>query len=323
MKRAFVTGGSGFIGANLVRRLLDDGHEVHLLLRDHHQAWRLEEVKQGCRIFSGDITDREAIQRSLSESRPDWVFNLAAWGAYSSQTGLERIVHVNLLGCAALLDECARLGVEAFVQAGSSSEYGYKQARTRESDLLEPNSHYAIAKAAATHYCQFTARRRELPAVTLRLYSAYGPWEDSTRLIPTLLIHGLAGRVPPLVSPSTARDFIHADDVVEGFVLAASHGHLPPGSVYNVATGIQTSMAELVREARRILRIPAEPVWGGMEPRPWDTDTWVGDAAAFQTDTGWRPRVSLAEGLARTINWLERNPRWLAEYRHRILGSHG
>jgi nucleoside-diphosphate-sugar epimerase len=321
MKRAFVTGGSGFIGANLVRRLLDDGHEVHLLLRAGHQAWRLEQVKQRCRILSGDITDREAIRRALSESRPDWVFNLAAWGAYSSQTGFDRMVEVNLLGCAALLDECARLGVEAFIQAGSSSEYGYKQASTRESDLLQPNSHYAIAKAAATHYCQFTARIRELPVVVLRLYSAYGPWEEPARLVPSLLIHGLAQRVPPLVSPSTARDFIHVDDVVEAFLLTAAHGHLPPGSVYNVATGIQTSIAELVQEARRILKIPAEPVWGGMEPRPWDTDTWVGDAVALQTDTAWRARVSLAEGLTRTIDWLERNPRCLEEYRRRILGS--
>ena len=103
-----------------------------------------------------------------------------------------------------LLDACAAMGVEAYVQTGSSSEYGFKDHPAREDEAIEPNSHYAITKAAATHYAQFTSRQRGLHAVTLRLYSVYGPYEEPSRLIPTLLVSGFERRLPPLVSPAVA-----------------------------------------------------------------------------------------------------------------------
>ena len=97
------------------------------------------------------------------------------------------MVETNLLGCAALVDACAEVGFESFVQTGSSSEYGYKDHAAREDDLAQPNSHYAITKLAATHYCQLAARLHNLNIVTVRLYSVYGPYEEPTRLIPTLI----------------------------------------------------------------------------------------------------------------------------------------
>ena len=100
-----------------------------------------------------------------------------------------------------LLDACAEAGVEAFVYTGSSSEYGYKDHPPREDEMLEPNSHYAITKAAATHYCQFVAVQHDINAIAVRLYSIYGPFEDPSRLMPTLIDHGLRGTLPPLVSP--------------------------------------------------------------------------------------------------------------------------
>src|ERR1700733_2363885 len=186
MKRVLITGASGFVGANLARRLLRDGHAVWLLLRESHQPWRLEEIVSDCRVATGDITDRDAVRRAFVEASPEWVFHLAAFGAYSSQTGFDRMNAVNLMGAVTLLDAAAASGIECFVQSGSSSEYGYKPAAAREHDLLQPNSHYAITKAAATHYCQFTACKSGMKAVTLRLYSIYGPWEEPTRLIPGL-----------------------------------------------------------------------------------------------------------------------------------------
>src|SRR5262249_5612399 len=140
----------------------------------------------------------------------------------ATQTGIDRMMATNFMGCVNLLDACAEIGVESFVQTGSSSEYGYKDHPPAEDEALEPNSHYAVTKAAATHYCQFTARQHNLHAVTTRLYSIYGPWEEPTRLIPTLIIRGLKGNLPPLVSPRTARDFVYVDDAVEALLQVAS-----------------------------------------------------------------------------------------------------
>jgi dolichol-phosphate mannosyltransferase len=306
MRRCLITGASGFVGANLARRLLWDGYETHVLLRPGHQSWRLIDIAASLHAHKADLTDQEAIHRTVELVRPDWVFHLAAYGAYSSQTGFARMADVNLTGTAALLDACAARGVEAFIYTGSSSEYGYKNHAPREDELLEPNSHYAITKAAATHYCQFTARRSGVNAIVVRLYSIYGPYEEPSRLIPTLIAYGLQGQLPPLVSPAVARDFVHVDDAVDGLIALAQS--VRPGAIYNLCTGVQTSMATVVETARKLIGIAVEPVWSSMEQRSWDTDIWVGSPDALEKDVGWRARIDFTAGLQRTIDWFHHAP---------------
>lgn len=318
MKRTLVTGASGFVGANLVRRLLNDGHIVHLLLRDRHQHWRLEEISMHCQITLGDIANPEAVRRCIAAAKPEWVFHLCAYGAYPSQAGFEQMLATNVTGCANLLDACIEAGVDAFVQTGSSSEYGYQSRASREDERLEPNSHYAITKAAATHYCQFTARKHNFHAITARLYSIYGPYEEPTRLIPTLLVHALRGELPPLASPHSARDFVYVDDAVDALIRFASEPRLRSGAIYNVASGVQTTLANVVAAARELLNVVDEPAWGGMSPRPWDTDIWVGDPTATRHDTGWTAQTDLFDGLSRTARWLQENPGLKTFYQQRM-----
>jgi UDP-glucose 4-epimerase len=313
-KRAIVTGGSGFVGANLVRRLLHDGHDVHLLLRKPCQSWRLDEIAGSFCLHEADLQDGDAVGKVIGKVRPEWVFNLAAYGAYPYQTGIERMAAVNLTGCAALLDACMGCGVEAFVQTGSSSEYGYKDHPAVEDETLAPNSHYATTKAAATHYCQLVAREYNVHAVTLRLYSIYGPYEEPTRLIPSLIVHGFEGKLPPLVSPNTARDFVYVDDAVDAMLLVAARMTLPRGSVYNVCTGRQTTLESVVREVRTILQVAAEPLWSTMPQRSWDTAVWVGSPDALKRDTGWHACHSLQAGIKKTVDWFGQSPERLQFY---------
>jgi nucleoside-diphosphate-sugar epimerase len=319
MKRAMVTGASGFVGANLVRRLLRDGHEVHLLLRRSHQPWRLREIAADVRVHETDMQDGDSAAAAVREVRPDWVFHLAAYGAYSNQTGMAQMVATNLMGCIALLDACVQTGVEAFVQTGSSSEYGYKDHPPGEDETLEPNSHYAISKAAATHYCKFTARKADINAVTARLYSIYGPYEEPTRLIPTLIIYGFRGIMPHLVSPRIARDFVYVEDAVDALVQIASSRSLPRGAVYNVCSGRQSNLEEVVAVARRLLGITANPVWSSMPERSWDTDRWAGAAERIQREVGWQSRTELPDGLEHTINWFNQQPVWRRFYAERLF----
>jgi len=203
----------------------------------------------------------EATAAAVERRRPDWIFHLAAHGAYSWQTDLEQMIRVNLAATSAVLDGFARSEGQAFVHSGSSSEYGRKNHAPAETEALDPNSHYAITKAAATHLCRYFARTNGVRAVTLRLYSAYGPWEDPRRLIPALVSSGLNGAYPPLADPTIARDFVYVDDVCEALVQAASRPGVASDAVINIGRGTQTTLAELVGVARRVFAVSGEPPW--------------------------------------------------------------
>src|SRR5439155_23757872 len=123
---------------------------------------------------------------------------------------------------------------------------------------------------------------------TLRLYSVYGPFEEPGRLMPTLVLAALEGRLPPLVDQAIARDFVHVEDVVDAYLVAA--GEAGSGEVYNVGTGTQTSLGELVRIAGEVFSFAPEPAWGSMAPRGWDTSTWVADSGQIRAEPGWKPR---------------------------------
>lgn len=307
-KRVLVTGAGGFIGANLVRRLVEDGHRVTAAVRPGGPRWRLTQLSEDLVIREVDLLDGDGISSLVSTVRPEWAFHLAAYGGSSWQTDAERIFRTNVTGTVGLLEACRDAGCEAVVHAGSSSEYGLKDHAPSESEVLEPNSDYGVAKAAATMFCRQLARRDGIPVVTLRLYSAYGPFEDPRRLVPRLVSHGLRGALPPLVSPTIARDFVAVEDVIEAFLLAVRRPAPEPGAVYNVGSGVQTSISQLVALARRVLDVTVEPEWASMPPRVWDTDTWVADSRRIRDELGWVPRVGLEEGFTRTVEWLLENP---------------
>ena len=308
MKRVIITGATGFVGANLARRLLRDGHETHLLVRPGYNSWRLEGLRQDAQLHEVDFGAMPALDKVIETIRPDWIFHLAAHGAYSWQNDLAQIVQTNFLATINLVEACLKVGFEAFVNTGSSSEYGFKTHAPSENEWLEPNSYYAVTKASATLYCRYTAQSRGTHLPTLRLYSVYGPYEDPGRLMPTLIRRGLQGEWPPLVNPDTARDYVYVDDVCAAYLLAAQQTGEEAGAVYNVGSGKQTSLREVVEIARRVLGIEAEPQWGTMPGRVWDSSTWVADNRKITQQLGWTPRYSLEAGFTRMAQWCRDNP---------------
>lgn len=305
MKRVLITGGTGFVGANLARRLLADGCEVHLLVRPEFQDWRIRSVKDDLRLWTAAVEDADGVDGAVAAIKPDAVFHLAAHGAYPHQTDGRRMFATNVIGTRNIVNAALATGVDSLVVAGSSSEYGRRSEPHRESDEPRPESDYARTKAVATAWCSWKARESGVAITTLRLYSVYGPWEEPTRLIPQLIVEGRRGRRPPLADPSTARDFVYVNDAVEAFLLASRKSGPGAAAVYNVGTGQQTTLSDAVGTADELFGIKSEPVWASMPDRSWDTVAWVADSRLIRKELGWEPRVGFAEGLRKTLGWYE------------------
>lgn len=318
MKTVIITGATGFVGANLARRMLRDGHRVHLLVRPQSILWRIDEISSECVLHQIDLQDADPLKEAVARIKPDWIFHLAANGAYSWQTDVREIINTNMIGTVNLVQSCLSSGFETFVNTGSSSEYGFKDHAPAENELIEPNSYYAIAKSSATMFCQFIARSQNVQIPTLRLYSIYGAYEEPNRLMPTIIVNGLDGKLPPLVDPNIARDYVSADDCIEAYIAAVTAKTEDPGAVYNVGSQVQVSLAEVVEVARKILNISEQPNWGSMPNRKWDTSVWVSNSEKIKADIGWQTRDSFEDGFTKMVSWFNSNPKMREFYGQKI-----
>jgi dolichol-phosphate mannosyltransferase len=285
-----------------VRHLLATGHEPVAAIRPGGDRWRLAELEGEVAVFELDLRDAARIDRAVRAQRPEVIFHLAVHGAYSWQSRFDTMLAVNVHAADAILAAARATGARV-VNAGSSSEYGFRDRPPAEVDRLDPNSHYAVTKAAATHLCQLAAATHGQTAVTLRLYSVYGPWEEPGRLMPALILRALEGGWPPLAAPSTARDFVWIGDACAAFLSAATSELQEPGAVFNIASGSQTTLRDLVNLARGLFAVDSEPTWGTMPPRAWDTAVWVGDPSAAAAGLDWRATTPLAHGLEAFADW--------------------
>jgi dolichol-phosphate mannosyltransferase len=301
MKRVLITGAAGFVGANLARRLLHDGHSVCLVIKPDSHTWRIDSIKNDCQISKISLIDFEAVNNQIVSYRPEWIFHLAVHGAYSWQNNWQEMISVNINGTMNVVEAALKVGFEALINTGSSSEYGFKDHAPLEDEPVEPNSYYAVTKVAATNYCRFIAHDRHVNISTLRLYSAYGPYEDPNRLMPTLIRQGMEGHLPPLVDPSIARDYIYIDDVVDAYIASAKNNK-EPGAIYNIGTGKQTNIAEIVDIARQTFDIKDEPKWGSMDNRMWDTNVWLANNEKAMKFLGWSPVYNIQSGFNKMAN---------------------
>ncbi|MFD1139835.1 NAD-dependent epimerase/dehydratase family protein [Larkinella insperata] len=299
----FVFGASGFIGANLFDQIFQLRKDCYALTHDATKAWRLKLLNVPAEnVIHCDILSHKSVQEVFSRYQPRTIFNLAAYGAYSKQKNVNLTYETNVNGTVNILENCTP--DTAYIHAGSSSEYGFNCTAPKETDRVEPNSHYAVSKVSAAYLLEFYARVHGLRTLNLRLYSIYGGWEEPDRLIPRLVEEARKGTLPPLVSPDISRDFVYIDDCVEAFVKAAlTVDKSISGRSYNIATGQKTTMRELVEETRQTFSLTVEPVWGSMGNRQWDLSDWYGDPAAANADLGWQARTPLTVGLQKTADW--------------------
>lgn len=299
-----VVGAGGFVGNNLLRAMAAVRDDVFGTMHAHG-TWRLRDVPANRLLFL-NLLDQDSTVNVLKRTAPAVVFGCSAYGAYSFEKDIERTHRTNYLAVIAMLEHLADKAGVMYIHAGSSSEYGLNAAAPSEDAVLVPDSHYAVSKASAAQAIAYFGRVRGMRCLNLRLYSAYGPYEDTSRLIPVLAEHVLRGTLPPLVNPDISRDFLHTDDVIDAFVTSAlAMRPAIHGASYNIGTGKRTTIRELAHMASELFAIEAQPDFGSMPARDWDHPDWYANPARAREDLGWQASVDLPEGFRRVTAWWE------------------
>lgn len=295
--KVLITGGAGFIGSHLAARCAADGHEVAVLdnMRTGKAA-NLEGVE--CRLIEGSVEERNLVLRAASGASV--IFHLAALVSVpESMEKPEQAERVNVLGTLNVLEAAREAGARV-VFSSTSAVYGdVERPRHAEEDLPEPGSPYAISKLGAEHYCELYRRHHHVPVIVFRYFNVYGPRQDpaSPYAAAIAIFSHLARSGHPLTiygDGEQTRDFVFVEDVVEANMMAIK----APCGLYNVATGERmtiTHIAETIREAAG----SSSPIRYA-EKRPGDVLHSCGDARRLR-GLGWRPSVTLLEGLRRTL----------------------
>lgn len=301
-KRILITGGSGFIGSNLTRSLTKSDAEVFLLLRDTSKLWRIKDLLKKINVLKVDLLDKDGLQKCIKQIKPEVVFHLAAYGAYSYQNEAERVLNTNIFGTFNLITSLLKTNLELFVNTGSSSEYGFKGKHMNEDDLLRPNSFYSIAKASQTHMCNYYHDFAGFPVVTLRPFSVYGPYENPGRLIPNLMLAVINDKTLNMANGNTARDFIYVDDYIDACLMTKKLKR-NTGSIYNIGSGKETKLKDLIKAAEKSLGRRIAANWNVDSGKSWDTNHWKADIHKAESELGFKTRTTLEEGLRKSFDW--------------------
>lgn len=304
-KIILVTGAAGFIGSHLTRRLLEEGAEVHILLRKDTDQFRIQDFLEYLTIWYGDLKDFQRICSCIRGSRPQIIFHLASIRNVNRTPELiEPMIDINIKGTLNLLRGVIeeQIALECFVNTGSSEEYGDGPVPFVEDQREIPVSPYSASKVAATYFCQMIHKSMGLPVITLRPFLTYGPDQDTDMFIPSLIQHCLEGKDFPMTEGDQTREFNYVDDIVEAFLLAACCPQAA-GEVINIGNGIEYRIKDVAEKILYMMGNPIKLLIGDLPKRPGEAKHFFCTNEKAREILEWSPKVNLNNGLERTINW--------------------
>jgi dTDP-glucose 4,6-dehydratase len=304
-----VTGGGGFIGSHLVERLVREGAKVRALV--HYNAlgsWGWLDrsaLKSEVEVVAGDITDGESVRGAVRGT--EVVFHLAALIAipYSYRAPFS-YVRTNIEGTMHVLQAARELGVRRIIQTSTSEVYGTARfAPITEEHPLQGQSPYSASKIGADKLVESFFLSYGTPVVTLRPFNTFGPRQSARAVIPTIITQALAGDVVRLGNVHPTRDLNYVENTVDGYVAAANAPGIE-GETIQLGTGREISVGDLVPLVGNILgkALRVETEDQRQRKQGSEVDRLIADPSKAARLLGWTPRVSLEEGLSRTVDFL-------------------
>jgi len=296
-----VIGGTGFIGHHLLKETVNQGWSTTSASLNPPS---LERRVAGVNYLVIDITKQKEVQAALARDF-DYVVNLGGYPDHTLfQRGGKKLLESHFTAVKNLVAVLPRKSLKRFVQIGSSDEYGNAPAPQNEKMREQPISPYSLAKTASTHLIQMLHRTEGFPGIVLRPFLTYGPNQDDKRFFPQIIKGCLSGLEFPASEGKQLRDFCYVEDTVRAIMMALE-SKVAEGAVFNVSSGIPVTIRSVIEEICRITG-KGYPQFGELPHRPGVNTALYADIQQIQNVLGWQPKVSLHEGLRRTVEWVKK-----------------
>ena len=326
--RILITGGAGFIGSAVVRQAIRDGHEV-INLDALTYAANLENVAMVAdsnlyTFTQTDIRDAEAVNKVFAEYQPDAVMHLAAESHVDrSIDGARVFLETNVMGTLNMLEAARAYWTRnkqsdfRFHHISTDEVYGSlgNEGQFTEKTPYDPNSPYSASKAGSDHLVRAWHETYGLPVVVTNCSNNYGPYHFPEKLIPLVILKALAGEpIPVYGKGENVRDWLYVEDHADALLTVLQKGEL--GRTYNIGGENEARNIDIVQKICAILDelrpdgAPHDRLIHFVADRPGHDLRYAIDPTRIRTELGWRPSVTLDEGLRKTVEWYLNNPDW-------------
>jgi len=297
--KILVIGGTGFIGENVLTRAISLGWESTSLSLSKN-------LMPGVRSLQCDIMNSDHMSQLLKGEKFDYIVNCSGHVNHGSyfEGGRDQI-NFHFFSLLNIINNIDRTNLRSFVNLGSGDEYGGAEAPQSERLREMPNSPYSMGKVAGAHFLQMLHRTEGFPAITLRIFLTYGPGQRPNRLIPQTIQACLENSKFPTSTGNQVRDFCYIDDVVDA-IFASLAQSKAQGRILNVGSGEPVSVKDVILQIKRMIG-SGDPQFGGIEPRFFENSSLYPDLELIREVINWFPKISLEEGLARTISSYRQN----------------
>ncbi|MBI5405854.1 NAD-dependent epimerase/dehydratase family protein [Candidatus Kaiserbacteria bacterium] len=298
--RVVVTGGAGFIGSHLVRRLVEQQAQV-LVLTERTRHERLAGILPLDAIRTVAFSDAVAAQKHIIDFKPEYVFSLEAKIIRGNDPRVfEEFVTGHVHHIWNILHGAQAAHVKRVIHLGTIDEYGRLPAPFSETDRENPQNLYALTKLFGTRTVMYAAHALGLPATVIRPSLTYGPSQHAGMLVTNTIEACLAGTAFPMTAGDQTRDFLYVDDLVDG-MLAVAVNEPCIGEIINLGSGTQTPVKEVVERINTLCGNRAVIQFGAEPYRPDENMEYWLQIQKAERLCGYAPRVTLAEGLSRTV----------------------
>jgi nucleoside-diphosphate-sugar epimerase len=297
-----VTGATGFIGTNLIQKLINSKNSISIFTQKKSNIQNIKNIISKLDVHQVDLTKFDIVKKSIKEIKPDIIYHLATYGVYNNQISYEKIVKTNIFGTLNLFNSIYEYGnIEKVINLGSSFEYGPQSIKIKENKKVNPRTIYGISKVAQTNLAKYFYEQKNLPITTLRIFNAYGTFENENRLIPSIILGAINHKKVNIINPNDTRDFIFIKDVVD--VLISSSKNKQHGEIFNIGTSKGYSVRQIAKKISKLSKS------NNVEFHENNSHEYNGkiiaDISKSKKILKWQPKYSIDEGLKETFEWFK------------------